>query len=166
MNRFWSMFMSYVRADRDVEIRMGVGRPDHTLAGLKEFADSHRVSNREPEANARAPIIPVWRASPLCIRLVRMRAVCIIDHRAVSVQCVTVKSVFAPQLKKVIECTVSLTLPSSCLSAHMRHVSHDVRDHRHSHAYCIPCNIVSLSVPHKNVLSLLTTRMHQLDRNN
>jgi hypothetical protein len=65
------MFMSYVRADRDVEIRMGVGRPDHTLAGLKEFADSHRVSNRagQLETNARAPIIPVWWASLVYVRL-------------------------------------------------------------------------------------------------
>ena len=67
------MFMSYVRADLEADVRMG--RVDHALAGRKDFADSHRVSNREPEANARAPIIPVWRASPLCIGLVRMRAV-------------------------------------------------------------------------------------------
>ena len=43
------------------------GRVDHALAGRKDFADSHRVSNREPEANARAPIIPVWRASKLLV---------------------------------------------------------------------------------------------------
>ena len=53
------------------------GRVDHALAGRKEFADSHRVSNREPEANARAPIIPVWRASPLCIRIVGPYTLCV-----------------------------------------------------------------------------------------
>ena len=45
------------------------GRVDHALAGRKDFADSHRVSNREPEANARAPIIPVWWAYPIIVKV-------------------------------------------------------------------------------------------------
>jgi hypothetical protein len=39
LNRCWSMFMSYVRADREADVRMGAGRPrTRRTEGLRRLA--------------------------------------------------------------------------------------------------------------------------------